>query len=320
MKKLPVDNLGFTEIGGVGDMIYRAVRFPEYVAADRDGKCVIMPVFTASIAPEAGTDDSLTGQELLTSLCNLYLSLNNEDSTEPISDAVLNWCRHNIHPYNIEVLCEIIECDRYAVINLHELIEQDGTFAVDDFVCDLSNLGRAFEMYYALRRLKYNHEPHQAMHLYHEGRICDGLPFLERYRTSSESEEDFSKKVLADYDVIMENLLYTLPDFRMRLKIDRKSHRVMFGADIQSIFDIAWYTFARLTADVAPPMDDDPDYMFAQGSILTCMCCGEYFLRRSSRQLYCDNPNCQAERNRKNRRASYARKKAKALSNTDSPS
>ena len=28
MKQLPVDFLGFTEIGGVGEMIYTAVRFP----------------------------------------------------------------------------------------------------------------------------------------------------------------------------------------------------------------------------------------------------------------------------------------------------
>ena len=55
MNKSPVENLGFIEIGVVGDMIYRAVRFPEYIAADRDGKCSIMPLFTASIAPEART-------------------------------------------------------------------------------------------------------------------------------------------------------------------------------------------------------------------------------------------------------------------------
>ena len=311
MKKLPVDNLGFTEIGGVGEMIYRVVTFPEYVVADRNGKCVIMPVFTASIAPTAGTDASLTGQELLTSLCNLYSNLNNENSTEPISDAVLNWCRHNIHPYSIELLCEMLEYERYSMITMYELIEQDGTFAVDDFISDLTNLGRAFDMYYALRQLKYNHDADRAIHLYHEGRLCDGLPFLERFRSSSESEEDFSQKILENYDVLMANLLDVFPDFRMRLKVDKKTHKIMFGADIQSIFDIAWYTFARLTADVAPPMDDDPDYMFAQGSILTCMCCGQYFLRRSSRQLYCDNPNCQAERNRKNRRACYARKKAR---------
>lgn len=31
MKELPVDFFSFTEIGGVGEMIYTAVRFPEYV-------------------------------------------------------------------------------------------------------------------------------------------------------------------------------------------------------------------------------------------------------------------------------------------------
>jgi hypothetical protein len=37
MKKLPVENLGFVEIGGVGEMIYRAVRFPEYITDYDDG-------------------------------------------------------------------------------------------------------------------------------------------------------------------------------------------------------------------------------------------------------------------------------------------
>lgn len=311
MKKLSVDHLGFTEIGGVGEMIYRAVRFPEYISEVCNGQQMIKPLFTASIAPKAGTDDSLTGQELLTSLCNLYSNLNNKNGTEPIADTVLNWCKHNIHPYNVEVLCELLESEQHAVITLYDIIEQDSTFYIDDFICDLSNLGRAFELYYALRRLKYNHEADHAIQLYYEGRLCDGLPFLERYRAFSESEEDFSQKVLDDYDVLMEKLLDLFPAFRMRLHTDKRSHKVMFGADIQSIFDIAWYMFARLTADIAPPMDDSLNYMFSQGSILTCMCCGQYFLRHSSRQLYCDNPNCQAERNRKNRRACYARKNAK---------
>lgn len=111
MKKLSVDNLGFTEIGDVGEMIYHAVRFPEYVSESSDGQQMIKPLFTASIATKSGTDYSLTGQELLISLCNLYLDLNSEGSNKSITDAVLNWCRHNIHPYNIEALCEVLECD-----------------------------------------------------------------------------------------------------------------------------------------------------------------------------------------------------------------
>ncbi len=50
-------------------------------------------------------------------------------------------------------------------------------------------------------------------------------------------------------------------------------------------------------------------YMFSQSSILTCMACGEYFVRHSSRQQYCSNPNCQAERNNRKARAYYKRKK-----------
>jgi hypothetical protein len=59
MKKLPVENLGFVEIGGVGEMIYRAVRFPEYVPDYDDDGEVLKPVFTGLHAPESGTDYSL---------------------------------------------------------------------------------------------------------------------------------------------------------------------------------------------------------------------------------------------------------------------
>ena len=74
------------------------------------------------------------------------------------------------------------------------------------------------------------------------------------------------------------------PDFRMRLKLDKKTGKVMFGADVQSVFDIAWYTFSRIVADVAPPVDEDLDYFESQGSILSYLACGKYFVRRSSRQ------------------------------------
>jgi len=100
-----------------------------------------------------------------------------------------------------------------------------------------------------------------------------------------------------------------IPDFRMRLKYDKKTEKVMFGADIQSVFDICWYTFSRMIADVAPPLDEDLNYFESQGSVLSCLACGKYFVRHSSRQLYCNSWECQAERNRKNRRASYTRKK-----------
>ena len=67
MKRLPVENLGFVEIGGVGEMIYRAVRFPEYIPDYDEDSEIIKPIFTGGNAPQSGTDTSLTGQELLVS-------------------------------------------------------------------------------------------------------------------------------------------------------------------------------------------------------------------------------------------------------------
>lgn len=74
MKRLPTESLSFTEIGGVGGMIYKAVRFPEFVPEyDHERKKdIIVPVCTFFNCPEAGTHYSLTGQDFLVSLCNLY--------------------------------------------------------------------------------------------------------------------------------------------------------------------------------------------------------------------------------------------------------
>ena len=66
---------------------------------------------------------------------------------------------------------------------------------------------------------------------------------------------------------------------------------------------------ARFTTvrNIAPPMDTGFDDEYPQGSILHCLACGSLFLRHSSRQRYCQSADCQAERNRRNRRAGYAR-------------
>lgn len=54
MKKLSVDNLSFGEIGGVGEMVYRAVRFPEYIPEMSDDGQFLKPLFSSIIAPEKG--------------------------------------------------------------------------------------------------------------------------------------------------------------------------------------------------------------------------------------------------------------------------
>lgn len=309
MKQLPVDFLGFTEIGGVGEMIYTAVRFPAYVAEpDEQGNNLMIPLFTGMHAPEAGNDYSLTGQDLLVSLCNLYHKINTPGSTVMVTEAVREWCTDNILPYNNEVICELLESDPLAHITLGHIIKMEATFDIDQFIKDLCDLGMAFELYYALRKAYTENEVSAARELYYEGRICDSFAFLEKYR-QYESDEEYLKQLKADRVERMTQLIDLFPDFRMRLKMNRRSKKIEYGADGYSVFDICWYAFGRLVADVAPPADYGIDDEFSQASILSCLACGSYFLRRSSRQRYCQSWECQAERNRRNRRASYARHK-----------
>ncbi|MBQ3431962.1 MAG: CGNR zinc finger domain-containing protein [Clostridia bacterium] len=312
MKAIPTEYYTFTEIGGVGEMIYKAVRFPEYVSeySDVEKEDIIVPLFSVSHRPEIGVDYTLTGQDLLASLCNLYKRINAPDSAERITDLVLSWCRNNIHPYNIDKLCEEIENGDFTDADFHDYLKYYASFSVRDFVSDLCKIGAAYEYYDALQKVKYQKDAATGRTFYYEGRACDSMPFLEKYKEYTDDSE-YLKHFNADYDKRVFDLLEMFPDFTMRVKQNPKTHKMELCADLYSVFDIAWYTFARMVSDVAPPIDDDLnlDYEFSEGSILTCMACGNYFVRRSSRQRYCNNPDCQAERNNRKARAYYKRKK-----------
>ncbi len=310
MKSLPVDNLGFVEIGGVGEMVYRAVRFPAYATEydEVEKEEFIVPVFTFSHRPEYGADYELTGQALIAGLCNLYTDINDPESTTNIAMQIWEWCMNNMQPYNIDGLAAIIEEMDYTDIVFKDFLRREATFSVKQFLDDLCRLGQTFDYYQAIRYAISQKDVSLCRKLYYEGRICDNLAFLERYR-NIEDDEEYLARLKADFEEHINNVLEFIPDFRMRLKKDRKKNIIRFGADVQSVFDICWYTFARMVADVAPPVDTDMDCMESTGSILSCLCCGNYFVRRSGRQLYCNDPNCQAERNKRKSRAYYARNK-----------
>ena len=290
-------------------MVYKAVHFADYSVEERYGNEWVMPAFPSPFdSMEHGKNAKLTGQELLVSLCNLFHEMNDPEGNVDRYKKIVEWCVDNIHPYDIDALCITAE-EMEPGTEQSTAMQMEGRFDPKDFINDLCRLGTTFDFAYALTEIKENGNVTPARELYYEGRLCDGLPFFETYRWIDDDEE-YREKVMNEYDKHTETLIDILPDFRMRLKLDRESGKVMYGADVQSVFDICWYTLSRIIADVAPPADQDMDYMYSQGKILSCLACGSFFVRHSSRQLYCDNPNCQAERNRRNRRASYARKKA----------
>lgn len=86
------------------------------------------------------------------------------------------------------------------------------TFSIKRFIKDLCDLGTVFELYFALGRAKYHHEAKYARNLYYEGRICDGLIFLERYR-KYENDEEYIEHIMADYDDRIMQLIDMFPTF-----------------------------------------------------------------------------------------------------------
>ncbi|MDY6212377.1 hypothetical protein [Hornefia butyriciproducens] len=311
MKKTEsVNNLSFAEIGGVGEMVYKSIRFSGYSVIEKNGIEWILPHFPSPFDPVEykSRDTKLTGQDLLVSLCNLFHEMNNPGNLIDRYRSIMQWCTNNVHPYDIDELSVIAEeCESGTSASIQ--LQTEGRFEPMVFLQDLERLGNTFDYVYALSEIKDHQNPVPARKLYYEGRLCDGYPFFEKYRRIKDDAE-YVARVMEDMDDHSQRVIDIMPDFRMRLKFDKETGKIMYGADVRSVFDICWYTLSRIIADVAPPVDEDLNYLYSQGKILSCLCCGEFFIRRSGRQLYCNKPDCHAERNRKNRRASYARKKA----------
>ena len=173
----------------------------------------------------------------------------------------------------------------------------------------------------------------------HEGRHFETLPFLDKYlrpelahpdidvssaggdllkemqlesayfeKHPDERFSDRFREPYDDFDELREDLLSCIPDFRLRVKLDHKSGKIVFAADVYSVFDIAWYTFARL-------LTEDPSFEFLgsndrcwNGILICCHHCGRFFYRNAKHQQYCDRPECQKARNAKNQRDFRKRK------------
>ena len=132
-----------------------------------------------------------------------------------------------------------------------------------------------------------------------------------------EPSDGFSRVVFDYYEELQEKLVDLIPDFRMRLKVNPKTRKMVFAADVHSVFDICWYTFARkLSEDVAP---EDKGRASAkpketEGVVMSCPFCGEAFIRRWNRTITCGKPECHKGRKAMNQRNSRKKRKIDRVS------
>lgn len=108
----------------------------------------------------------------------------------------------------------------------------------------------------------------------------------------------YTPQPIDDFYHLRGKLMDMIPDFRMRLKVDPKTNKVVFAADVHSVFDIAWYTLARYMVDVQLTDEGTNEKHYSNAKVCVCKCCGKAFIRpaKQNRRQYCGEPYCDRKR------------------------
>lgn len=337
------DTFGYDAIGGVGQLIYHLVRFKEYeLDYAASGALIARPYCQKGYEPELYTKDSPTGAELTASIYNLAKKIDDPSEERPYTDLIIEWCKKYGHPYAIDSIHAYLMEPQYKLEEDGYFIEKDATFSISDFMRDLEWFYQAMRMHFAFEQMCLgNDEP--ALTLHEDGKHFAGLPFFEQYRSDPEDfpevdysadgdllkmmqldaeaakdiepYEGFARLPFDHYEELQEKMVGIMPDFRIRLKVNPRIRKMVFAADVYSVFDICWYTLARkMSEDVAPEdkgtAADKKEKR--DGVVLSCPFCGEAFVRRGNRAVACGKPECEKARKAMNKRNSRKMKKIAA--------
>lgn len=259
------DILGQKEIGGVGQLIYHPFRYKDYILANDNEEYCASPVCKTGYEPAFPTDDFLSGKGLLVSLCNLAQQIDDWDNKIPYDQLIIHWCKENMYPYRIDFIYRELAEEDFDITGYGaELAARDGIFSISDFMKDLEKLYTTALFYEALEGVFVADED-IAYDLYKEGRYFEGLPFFESFKNirsmpdidirpaegdlvkemelyaeyqkshpeKQRSDGQFSEEPYDNYVELLEKLIERIPDFNMRLKINPKTNRIEFSADVK---------------------------------------------------------------------------------------
>lgn len=306
-------------------------------------------------APETDIKIKKNGKEILLSIYELACDIN-ESIGKSYIEKIMAWCKDNFHPYDIDLLYEKYKKTlQKGEQRDYEPEVIDGTFEVNRFMKDIEYVYQAFTYIMAFQELLTG-KGKSAFNLYKQGKYFDTLSFFEIYKgyKSNDSydpnaslvsgkdllkamQEDketieldeeyeqltpnkklalFKKNALSHKEELYQNIISFFPDIPMHLTYNFKNKGVGITASIDSVFDICWYTMARMLTYYGLSDSDrvenrvykDKQWYYDQGTYGTCLFCGKLFLKEGARQKYCkNNPECQKARKRKNASDFYKR-------------
>lgn len=354
---LTVDALTNNEIGGIGKLQYKLYKFSEYKVAKIPNSefNYVYPIVDDNTPVKVL---HLSGKEVFISLYNLAKNIDSFEIKKGYEEQIIEWCLEVCQPYSFDLFFSYLKEVKTKKIknpNINSMLFHNLQFEIKKFMNDLEKLYVATKYYFALKfdSTVGNSEP--AYYLYENGKHFEQLPFFESLKTPSsklrpgKSKDDlyslplieqmkrenefFETETLDDgefattpfekYKTLIKKLLEIIPEFKMKLEYDNELNRPILIADVKSVFDIAWYTFARIIADDGNLSKLGTKEELKDGVVLYCPICGKAFLRTGkSRRLYCDDPNCQRQRKNNNKNACIKRKKIatkKVNENTTNP-
>lgn len=335
------DAIKYDAIGGVGQLIYHLFRFKNYeLEYSPNGILLACPYCREGYEPELYSKESPTGAELTASIYNLAKKIDAPSEEKTYTELILEWCKEYGHPYAIDSIHAYLTDPQYKIEEDGCFIEKDGIFSIADFMRDLESFYQALRMYFAFEQMCLGYDD-AALSLHIDGKHFAGLPFFEQYKydPATDLEIDYSSakgnllkemQLAAEaakdreisnefvripfdyYEELQEKLADMIPDFRIRLKVDPRTRKMVFAADVHSVFDICWFTLAKKLSEDAAPEDKGTSAdikTVPKGLLMSCPFCGEAYVRTANRAVTCGKPECHRARKAMNKRNS--RKKLK---------
>ena len=329
MKKSDVVDL--IDISGAGKVIYKAVHFPFYMYANeepnlnkgnniinnREAKSeiikenndyVLIPVVSnhEGLRPKYTDTHKITDSIILTSLLNLYDDINSlGNGIDPYVE-IQKWVTQYMQPYAIDELADMFKdsIETKIPIPFYE-IEKIAKFNPDRFINDLVRLGSVIEPFFVLKELLLYENVDKFKQAIHEGRHRDFCEMFEKYKYLENKK--CLEEIKNDKNELMDKIIDSCPDFNnFRLLRDTKTNEVFMKAKVESVFQIAWCSFASILCRNSIITNEEVDMDI---KLKKCPYCNEWFIPKSNRQIYCGKQECEHARLRKNRNNSYDRHK-----------
>ena len=336
------DVIGFGDVGGIGQLIYHTFRFKDYEFEVGAGESwYLKPTIYKGMEPDLDKENGFSGKEIFRELYNLGRKINDFSEEKPYVDLIIEFCKDVAHPYYIDTLYTLMTDKQFDIADDEEMLERESMFSLSTFMHDLESFYTAAQFYFALKKVCAG-DGDDAFDLAQEGKFFEGLSYFEKYKREENFQEhklekgeitpqqlldemisERKKKKLQEhkevtwfvrepfdyYEELRDQLMEMIPNFHMRLKINPRNNQVVFAADVHSVFDICWYTLARMVVDFGPPENGGRTRELNEGALITCLNCSEVFIRDNNRQLYCKKDECQRAHNAARQRKYRANKK-----------